>query len=219
MNSRPFFKSIFNTLVVLSLIFGLGSIALIERIVPAIDNIMNENAVSVSSAVAMLNILNQRQSGTDLVFLKSEFLTQLQKAQENITMDDERPILTEIERVVDSLFLEARDESLSIRTSQLLLELANLNLDVMASKNAEAKRLGLAGGWAVGVLLIVTILLLLVFKKRVEKTIVVPIENLSEAIQAYLLGNKMRRYTLTHEESLDIKKLAVQANKLLDETT
>lgn len=219
MNSRPFFKSIFNTLIVLNLVFGLGSIALIERLVPAIDKIMSENATSVSSAVAMMNSLNQRRSGVELEFLKTEFLTQLKSAQSNITIPEERPILAEIERIADSLFLEVQDEKVSGRASELLLELASLNLNSMAVKNAEAKRLGLAGGWAVGFLLMVTIFLLLIFKKRVEQTIVAPIENVSDTLQAFLLGNKMRRYTLTHEEPLDIKKLAIQSNKLMDEST
>lgn len=203
--SRSFFR-VFSTLTIfLNLIVGIGAISLVERLVPAIDEILRENSSTVAAAASMYEAL--------LLSQEEKFEEALTIAQSNVTIDSERTVLTEIASIGKEYWAGNLDKRRSL--SEKITELSTINLKKMKEKEDKARLLGLSGAWALGFLIVVAIVLQLILRARIIETQMEPISDLLSVLRDYNEGNTLRRFRNTNAVN-EIQKGGQMLNDILD---
>jgi hypothetical protein len=203
--SRSYFR-VFSTLtILLNLIVGIGAISLVERLVPAIDEILRENAFSVAAAATMHEAI--------LLSQQEKFEKALTFAQSNVTLDSEKPVLTDIAALGTEYWagnLEKRSQ-----LSEKITELSAINLTKMREKEDKARLLGLSGAWALGFLIVFAIVLQLILRSRIIDTQMEPISDLLSVLRDYSEGNSLRRFRNSNAGT-EIQKGGQMLNDILD---
>ncbi len=215
MSSKSYFRFVSTVTIVINLCVGIGALYLIERIVPAIDEILNENAYSVSSVIKMQGSLLNSQISESRQESEKLFWESFENAKSNITIEGESEIISEIYNL--GLSYWKADQTVLFQLSQKLVALSDLNLKAMNKKNRTAKIIGLAGAWALGFLVLMALVLQLSLRKKMFDSFIQPTLSLINVISDYGLGNYQRRYTSTHEAAREIKYTGDVLNKILDE--
>ncbi len=215
MTSLNYFKSVSNLTIAISLLIGIGAIFLIERIVPAIDEIMQENAYSVQASNQMLlNLPNSKLNSSMDEQRVARFWRAYQQAVSNITIKGEAELLSAIRESASNLIDGKTTEALPLQ--EQIIQLSNLNLETMETKNNKAKTIGHAGAWALGFLVILSLLLQLALRAKILLNIIEPHIEISEVIRDYTEGNKQRRANIV-EGSREIKEAGRLLNQVLDQ--
>src|SRR5690606_12742049 len=122
------------------------------RLVPAMDEILKENAFSVSAAVEMQSVLLKESSGNADKETEKTFWEAFTKGQRNITLKGEQEIVDSIQSSAEKLW--SGDPTVRESLNEDILRLTKINMEAMESKRQEAHLLGLAGAWAIGFLVI-----------------------------------------------------------------
>ncbi|MDY0062122.1 MAG: hypothetical protein RBU45_20090 [Myxococcota bacterium] len=201
-------------LIVLNLLLAFGAIGLFVRMGPAIERILQENVYSITAAEEILAEL--ARSGNDA--LPAEARTRIreafQKAEQNVTEEEERPVLAHIARLLPPTLegdLPARQ--------QLLAELGRLiqiNRAAMAEVDEEAQRLGKAGAWAAVLLGFSSFLLSLLILVLLQRRIVGPLLDLHAVLEGARQGDRLRRCRLSLAPR-EVVQVLDSVNWLLDE--
>jgi hypothetical protein len=203
--SRSYFR-VFSTLtILLNLIVGIGAISLVERLVPAIDEILRENAFSVAAAATMHEAI--------LLSQQEKFEKALTFAQSNVTIDNEKPVLTEIAALGTEYWAGNLDKRSQL--SEKITELSAINLKKMSEKEDKARLLGLSGAWALGFLIVFAIVLQLILRSRIIDTQIEPISDLLSVLRDYNEGNSLRRFRNSNAGT-EIQKGGQMLNDILD---
>jgi hypothetical protein len=203
--SRSYFR-VFSTLtILLNLMVGIGAISLVERLVPAIDEIMRENSLIVSAATAMHEAVILSQ--------EDKFETALNFALTSVTIDSEKPMLNALK----TLGKEYWDGNLDKKSqlSEKISELSTINLKKMNEKEEKARRLGLSGAWALGFLIVSTVVLQLILRARIIGAQIEPISDLLSVLRDYSEGNSLRRFRNSNAGN-EIQKGGQLLNDILD---
>lgn len=218
MNARSYFLSFSTCVIILNVAIGVGAIFLVERIVPAIDDILSENVYSVSSAVAMLEAVAPIEGeATSVQENQAVFWKNFEKAKENIILDSEKSVVANIELTAKDFW--AGKVAVKKDLTSYIGELANINIQAMEVKDKEAQFLGLTGAWGLGFLLLFSIAIQLLLRSRILNSLIGPVEQLFLVVKDFNSGNTMRRFA-DHKSMLgDIKKTGALVNIILDQAT
>lgn len=217
MKARSYFLSLSTSVIILNIIICLGAIFLVERIIPAINNIIDENAFSVTSSVNML----QTVSSADLISNPEDvqknqviFWTNFENAKKNITLKSEIEIINHIEFTAKDYWAGNKDMKANLTES--LVQLANVNLKDMKKKELKAENISLTGAWAVGILLIFSVGIQLVLRGKILNGLILPLEGIASLLQDYKNGNSIRRFTDQRGHLNEIRQTGVLINNILD---
>lgn len=210
-------RELFSTiggLVLLNLLLAFGTIGLLIRMGPAIDLILQENIYSIEAAEEIL---------TEFALAGGEPLTPngathvqlaVATARQNLTEDEERPVLDELERNLPGAIRgepEPRRQSI-LQVSKLI----ELNREAMQIVDQEARQLGTAGAWAAVFIGFLSFLLSLIVVLRLQARFVRPLVDLYEVLESARTGNRLRRCRL-QDAPREVIQVTESVNLLLDE--
>lgn len=202
------------SLVLVNLLLAFGAIGLFVRMGPAIELILQENVYSITATEEILAEL-AATGGTALPRdARARVGEALQRAQRNVTEDDERPVLDALERRLPAAL--AGDRASREVVVADLQRLIGINRDAMGRVDEEARRLGSAGAWAAVLLGFLSFLLSLLVVVRLQRSFVGPLIELSQVMDRVHRGDHWRR---CHARAAPREVLQVleAVNRLLDE--
>lgn len=220
MTSKSFFVQISNLNIVLNLIIGLGAVFLLERLDPAIDQILRENALSVEAALGMqeelISYANNQSEDIDRKTYEESFWRSYEKAKKNITLSEENALVEKVKNLGGYFWGEEEDAKkvyLDLLSSVQIL--AETNLKAMSDRQVKARQISQTGAWSLGFLLFLTTLLQLLLRNKILNQLINPMRVLCKVIVDYSKGNILRRYHFLNC-STDIKEAGTALNKILD---
>ena len=197
-------------LVILQVVTALAGIGLLERMTPAIGKILAENVRSAAAVETMFARLAERPV-TDAA--KASFSEALAIARGNVTEDAERPEIRAVETSWQAAF--DGDAQAQATTVLALLRLGEINRDAMTQADADARRLGAAGRWALAFLALLGFIVSFLAVGRTRRQVLEPLSDLLATVRASRRGDVHRRCTL--EQGLEITEVAEAMNGLLDD--
>jgi sulfatase maturation enzyme AslB (radical SAM superfamily) len=204
-NPKSYFRFISNVTIAINLVVGISAIFLVERIIPAIDDILQENAYSVQASIALQSSI--------LLSDEEKFWTTLEKAKSNITLEGEQEIVDEIRVLGKSYWQEAQSAKEALIAK--IEDLSTVNLRAMDEKEKEASFLGTAGAWSLAFLVVSCTALQLIARRKVITLFIEPILELITVLTTYYQGNRLRRFS--NPDATDaIKDAGLILNKILD---
>jgi hypothetical protein len=203
--SRSYFRAFSTLTILLNLIVGIGSISLVERLVPAIDEILRENSFTIAAAATMHEAV--------LLSQQEKFDKALTFAQSNVTIEGEKQVLTDIAALATEYWAGNLEKRFQL--SEKITELSAINLKTMGEKEDKARLLGLSGAWALGFLIVFAIVLQLILRSRIIDTQMEPISDLLSVLRDYSEGNSLRRFRNSNAGT-EIQKGGQMLNDILD---
>ena len=201
-------------LIGLNLLMALGSIWIFIRMAPAIEVIIERNERSLEACEEMLASLAtiSHDAHADRL-LKTTFSNALLRAQNNITEKEEPAALATIEAGFADAFSGNRASLQETVTAIVLL--GKINREAMITEDRRAKQFGNAGAWGVVFMAMSVFFAGMLFKRRVFRNLVLPLEEIQAVLSAHQNGDIMRRCTGPHLPG-DMKRLYADINALLD---
>ena len=193
------------------ILLGLGSVALFNRMSPAIERILAENVVTLVATEEMLVALADPSLSEPEA--KARFAAGLDKAKANLTEPAERPLLEDLDRLWARAFEDPRG-IIRGRVLEKLLALSEVNRQSMTEEDAAARRLGLTGAWAVVLVALLILGLTLVLTRRLEQRVVGPLVTLAERAESIRGGDVYVRCPETGAPEL--QEISRVMNQLLD---
>ncbi|MCB1190635.1 MAG: hypothetical protein H7A23_24890 [Leptospiraceae bacterium] len=192
-----------------------GVIGLFMRMSPAIEEIIHENVHSLEAVEEMLLATNLIILSTnDVTDEKKRFLNAFQKAKMNITEEEEKEVIQNIERNMDSLFL--KDKKTIARLITNIEKLAKINRVAMKRADGNAKRLGIAGSWSGVFLGVVNFILSVLITRKLDKRFFSPLSDVYDVLMAHKKGDKFRR-CVARKGSAEMKLIKQEINLMLDD--
>jgi hypothetical protein len=205
-------------IIFLNLTMAVGSIWVFQRMTPSIEHIIDRNGKSLKACEAMLEILATRKGSnvdnSEPQALDPSFEKQLSNAKHNITETNENEA---IQRIEDN-YREAIEGDSTALTETLLAisELRSINWNATYRADMEAKQIGNAGAWGICFMGIIVFLASLVFKKRVERNLLEPFEEIASVLSERVKGDTMRRCS-RYSRSTDVRKVYALLNSWMDQ--
>ncbi|MEQ9644257.1 MAG: hypothetical protein RLO52_02180 [Sandaracinaceae bacterium] len=175
-------------LIGLQALTALAGIGLLDRMSPAIGRILDENVASAEAVEAMLRVL---VAPTPSEAQRREFMETLASAESNVTEPEE----TELLRVIRANAVGARGgaRAARARAADALAELGDVNRGAMARADGDARRLGLAGRWALAFLALVGLAGVVLSARRIRTRLLAPLVELSAVVRVIRSGDPHRR--------------------------
>ena len=201
-------------LVLLNLSLAFGAIGLFVRMGPAIERILQENVYSIVAAEELLAEL----AGTGSAHMSPEARVRvdesLRKAKNNVTAEEEHPVLAMLERSLPS----AMDGDPGARRNAVtsIRQLIRINREAMRGVDEEARRLGRAGAWAAVFVGFLSFLLSVFVVVRLQKRFVRPLVDLHEVLEGVRQGDRLRRCRPS-DAPREVIQVTQSVNRLLDE--
>lgn len=202
----------FGVLVAIQLLTSTVAIALLTRMSPAIEHILEENVTSVEAVEGMLEIL-ARSPDLDAADRRT-YRELLERASANVTEPGEREALRELRDGSDAAL--SGDPQALADTAAALRELGRVNRQAMRQADDEAKRLGTAGAWAAALLGIIGLAVSLIALERSRRRILSPVAEMIDVVQAHEAGEIHRRCTVERSGSPELGRVMQKMNRLLD---
>ena len=196
-------------ILAIHLLVSMLAIALLSRMGPAIERILQENVYSEEAVEAMLALLIVTPEGE----VPEAFHKALRRAQDNVTEEAERPLLLAISQREQRAFAGDPLERRALVSA--LQQLGQVNRDSMYQADQKAKRLGQAGAWAATMLGTLALLLGIFVYRRLRLRMELPIEELRRTTQSVREGNLQARCA-SGDGPLELRQLATDLNWVLD---
>ena len=200
----------FGAIMVLQLALSMLTIALLTRMGPAIERILTEN---VRTEVAVEKMLAELAKTTSTKAVPPEFTDALERAENNITEEEERPLLKAIADQHRAAF--SGDEAARVAVIEALRSLGAVNRASMARADNSAKRLGQTGAWAAALLGAIALGLCLLIYQQLRVRIELPIEGLRRTTKSLRQGNLQARCPKS-DAPAEINQIALDIDWLLD---
>jgi nitrate/nitrite-specific signal transduction histidine kinase len=197
----------------MNLLVAFGAVGLLTRMTPAIEGILKENVRSMRAAEEVLAVLATEPQASISPQGRQRMQAALDQLRANVTESDEPGRLDTIElrwRAVLQMDPQARAPMVAD-----VLALIATNHRAMERADAEAKRLGNAGAWAVALLGLVALLLSVVILRRLSTRLLRPLAELYQTLRAAQGGDPFRRCT-TSDTAGEVHHLMHAVNELLD---
>lgn len=201
-------------LIGLNLFMALGSIGIFTRMAPAIEQILERNQRSLAACESMLASLilageqAEKKAGAD-------FAAALTVAQNNITEKEEPEALAVIAANYEQALLG--ETGARKTTVSAIIQLGDINRDAMNAADRRAQQLGQAGAWGIVFMATCVFTAGLVFKNRLLRNLLQPVEEIHQVFRARRSGNHMRRCTGTHLPR-DVRAVFDEINDFLDDS-
>ncbi|MCA9540272.1 MAG: hypothetical protein KC620_15345 [Myxococcales bacterium] len=196
----------------LQLLLSAMTIALLARMGPAIERILQENVYSVEAADEMLAVL-ARNPGAPTPEAQAAFDDALRRARENVTEEAERPLLAALEsfrRADLPQSAEARATAVDV-----LRQLGHVNRASMERADLQAKRTSSAGAWAAAMLGALSLGLGIVVYRRLRLRLELPLTELQRTTHRVRAGNLQARCAVA-DGPAEVMQVAADLNWLLD---
>lgn len=214
MNAKSYFRYTSNLIIAINLIIGLSSVFLVERLLPSVRDILDDNTNSMHAVIDLQEALNRSGDGPWTNPEIEVFRQIIKKLEHNISFTEERYILEEIKSLGEKYF----SGSVLVKSTLIdkINEFGRLNLNDIAAKDKKIHFLGTSGAWAIGFLALLSILFQLIFRARILSQIMDPLSDFLLSIREYCNGNLLRRFNnpLASQELKDTGRLL---NVILDE--
>ena len=200
----------FLALLALHLVSAFAAIGLLGRMKPAIKRVIQQNVYSLEAVEAMLGELAKGELGEE-----EHFAAALERAQDNITNEREAPLVAQVRDRMGDVFVGDVQARALVVTD--LRELAELNRADIVAANQEAKRLGSAGAWAVAILAFLTLVAGLVALRRLDRRVLLPLEELHDVLLAVRRGEPRRRCQPMNVAASELARSMAMINRLIDD--
>ncbi len=197
-------------IIFLNLTMSVASIWIFQRMTPSIEHIIDRNGKSLKACESMLEILARRESNVDE---SAAFRMQLGIAKSNITEVGEREALDGIE-ITYLAALQSEAAALN-ETLNAISDLRDINWNATYDADMDAKHIGNAGAWGICFMGIFVFVATIVFKRRVERNLLEPFEEIASVLTARAKGDSMRRCS-RYSRSTDVKKVYALVNEWMD---
>lgn len=198
-------------LVVLQLLTSLVAIALLGRVSPAVEGVLEANVPSLEAAERMLAALASPTPGPGARQVAEDALAQ---ARGIVTEEGEWPLLealaVHLPRALDG------DERARAAAVSAALDLAAINREAIARADRRARRMGASGAWAMALAGVAGFLLALRMLVRLQERLLVPIAEVRRVTEAALDGDGRRRVN-ARSAPPDLRQLAENLDRLLDD--
>jgi methyl-accepting chemotaxis protein len=200
-------------LLAIQLITSLVAIALLGRVSPAIERIIEENLFTVQAVEEMLDAL-AHSSVSKNNDSRQRFNRALQRALLSVSEPEETPLLERI-RQRSRAALDG-DVQAYHETIMSLRELGEVNRRAVRRADQQAVRLGTAGAWAAAVLGFAGFTASLVALRRLRRRLLLPFSEIRQTLIARAAGDRFRRCSPVGR-SEDLGQVMAMINELLDE--
>jgi hypothetical protein len=190
-----------------------GAIGIFGRMTPAIENILQKNALSLQTCETMLAELNLARFPQKADQALKRFKTALIKAQNNITEKHEAQVLENIEKNCLQAF-RGNKEAIEL-TINNLRKLSSINHAAMASADANAQQMGHGGAWAIVFMALLTFTSGVIFIHQITNKLLIPIAEIKSVLIEHLSGETKRRCT-GFNLPRDIRSIYGNLNQILD---
>ncbi len=200
-------------ILVLNLIMAFGAIWLFQRMAPAIEIILDQNDKSLKACEDMLTAIAFRDLASTGSNPRDDFYSAYQRARGNITEAKETFFLDVIEKNYEQAF---QDNSAAQEVTVIAIRsLARLNRSAMIRADHRAQQLGNTGAWGVAFMSIILFIVIMIFKRGLVNTILLPMEEINSVIEARQNGDLNRRFFFADMPS-HVKKVFLGLNNILD---
>lgn len=186
------------------------TIALLTRMGPAIERILEENVYSSEAVEDMLASLASSPPGP----VPAEFSMALARARRNITEDAEAPTLATIEGHAVEAFQGNRGARAEM--VEALRSLGRINRSSMTEADHRAQSLGQSGAWGAAILGALTLGLVVVIFRRMRLRLEVPLEAVRQTAHRVRAGNLQARVPRIRG-AVELETLAQDFNWMLDQ--
>lgn len=198
--------------ILLNLTLAFGAIGLLDRMGPAIERILERNMISIVAVTDMLEVLASSKAPMVDAAERARFQSALSRAQANVTESGEGAVVESIaKQPLGALSVEQLRSLISN-----LHTLRQMNFDAMTRADAEARRLGWAGGWAAALIGFLSLLFGLSMVARLRRRVVEPLEELERVLDAAYQGDFLRRCRLQAAPG-EVEGVLRAFNTLLDD--
>lgn len=198
---------IFLILVVFNLLFSFGAIWSLRRIEPQIERIKQRNAISLGACEEMLQALARGKVEMD------QFREALARAEGYVTEKGEREALDRLRALLPGL-AAGRQEAMNEAVDKIA-GISRSNKAAIRKAIRDAQRFGQEGARYIVFLTLLFFLLVLYFGRKFRRELLIPLEELSAAVEAFLAGDTLRRCSLPFAEE-EMKKIFRAVNELMD---
>lgn len=199
-------------LIALNLLVSFWAIGILERMAPAIANILKKNEASTFAChnMAMILLSNNADNKTTSI---EQFKEVLCRAQNNITEEGEKETLT----VIENNYMKALSLNGEARktVSEAIEKLMGINRKAMHTADSKAHMLCRGGAWGVAFMAVFVFITGLTFIRRIKTQILAPLEELKNVTQEFESGNTQRRCSLADLPS-DFRGIFGSVNTLID---
>jgi PAS domain-containing protein len=203
------------TLLAIQVLTMIAAVALLARMTPAIDQILEENEKSIRAVERMLLALAEPAHEPEQAELRRRhFARALAEAEGNITEPSEEPVLERIAIRQDAALAGDPEALTAIRTE--LWQLSDINRETMLAANASAKRLGTAGAWALVFLGLIGLVFSIMIMRRARLKLIHPVYELGAVLEACSRGDRHRRFNPA-SASREFQEVAEVVNVLVAE--
>lgn len=200
-------NGIFLLLAVFNLLISFGAVWSLQRIEPEIERINRRNVFSLDACEKMLQAMAREKVEMD------KFRRALSKAEGHITEKGEKECLSRIRALLPGL--ESGQKEALDEAADKIAEISKFNKQAIQRAVHEAQRFRQAGAWGIVFLALFFFLLILYFGRKFHRELLIPLEELSAAVEAFLAGDTLRRCN-TPFAGDEMKKLFRAVNELLD---
>lgn len=194
-------------LILFNLVLAFGSVWSFQRMNPAISSIYERNVKSLDACERMMQILTAEDVNID------DFNAALQAARSNITEDGEAQAVQNIQNLTEDLQTGSKDARRLI--TREIITLTNCNKNAIRDAAKATQNMRQAGAWGIVFLTVLFFLIAIYFEQRLRRTLLMPLQEISDVMRANMQGDKFRRCNLLHASD-DMKKLFEAVNSLLD---
>lgn len=194
-------------MIAFNLILAFVAVWSLQRMSPEIQQIYEQNVVSLEACENMLLALNGEK--IDL----PAFRQALENAENNITEEGEKETLARIRSGLTAL--EKGNPEARKRIVQDIKQLSVYNRQAIRDSAAHTQRMRKAGAWGIVFMTFFFFIAALLFEQRLRRSLLQPLQEIDSVLEAQRQGDKFRRCSST-DASSDMKKLFRSINALLD---
>jgi hypothetical protein len=194
---------------------ALVAINLLQRMTPALAEVLEENVNSMDAVGGMLASLATvpLSEAEAAAAARKRFSVALGDAANNRSEPEEAALIAELQEIETAAL---RGEPLAVLRAQRALEaLGQVNRAAMQQASVEAQRLGIAGAWAVALLGMFGFGASLVVTRRLVRRIVAPLQEVERVLLAVERGDRLQRCA-TRGFRAHPHQLLCSLNRLLD---
>ena len=200
-------------IVAINLLMAFGAIGIFGRMTPAIENILQKNALSLQTCESMLAELNLARLSQHSNEALKRFKKALLKAQNNITEKHEAQALKKIEENYLQA-LNGNQTAIEI-TVKNLRKLGSLNHAAMNAANTNARQMGTGGAWAIVFMALLTFISGVILIHQITNKLLIPLKEIKTVLIEHLSGETKRRCT-GFNLPRDIRSIYGNLNQVLD---
>lgn len=195
-------------MITFNLIIAFGAVWSFQRMSPEIRRVYQRNVVSLNACENML--LAMTGGSPD----EQGFRQALSAAENNITERGEKEMLSQIRQELPAW--SKGDPAAAETIVQNIRALSDCNKQAIIASAEKTQRLRQTGAWGIVFMTFFFIIAALFFEQRLRRSLLLPLKELDDVLDAGRKGDTFRRCNENLDLSADMKRLFRSVNDLLD---